>query len=61
MIPVIFLLNLTEAWIEERYDIGVRFASEYREYRKRTRIFGPIWFWTILAGILLLIAGVSFL
>ncbi len=61
MIPVILLVNMAEAWIEETYDIGVRFAAEYREYRKRTRMLGPIWFWATLAGILLVIAGVSYL
>jgi protein-S-isoprenylcysteine O-methyltransferase Ste14 len=61
MIPAILLINVAEALIEETFDIGVRFASEYREYRKRTRMLGPIWFWAVLVGILLLIAGVSYL
>jgi protein-S-isoprenylcysteine O-methyltransferase Ste14 len=59
MIPVILLVNLAEALVEEKFDIGVRFPSEYREYRKRTRMFGPIWLWAGLAGILLAIVGVS--
>jgi protein-S-isoprenylcysteine O-methyltransferase Ste14 len=61
MFPVIALLNLAEAWIEERYDIGARFPDEYREYRKRTRMFGPFWFWGNLAGILVIIAGAAYL
>jgi protein-S-isoprenylcysteine O-methyltransferase Ste14 len=61
MIPVIFLLNMTEALIEERYDIGARFPDDYREYRKRTRMFGPVWFWGILAAVLVVIAGVAYI
>ncbi len=61
MIPVIFLLNMTEALIEERYDIGVRFPDEYREYRKHTRVFGPVWFWGVLAVVLVIIAGVAYI
>jgi protein-S-isoprenylcysteine O-methyltransferase Ste14 len=61
MIPVILLLNMAEALNEERYDIGVRFPDEYREYRKRTRMFGPFWFWGNLAGILVIIAGAAYI
>jgi protein-S-isoprenylcysteine O-methyltransferase Ste14 len=61
MIPVILLINMAGALTEERYDIGARFPAEYREYRKRTMMFGPFWFWAVLVGILLLIAGVSYL
>jgi protein-S-isoprenylcysteine O-methyltransferase Ste14 len=61
MIPVIFLLNMTEALIEERYDIGARFPDDYREYRKRTRMFGPVWFWGILAAVLVVIAGAAYI
>jgi protein-S-isoprenylcysteine O-methyltransferase Ste14 len=61
MVPVIALLNMTEAWFEERYDIGVRFPDEYRDYRKRTRMFGPFWFWANLAGILVIIAGAAYI
>jgi protein-S-isoprenylcysteine O-methyltransferase Ste14 len=61
MIPIIFLLNMAEALIEERYDIGARFPGEYREYRKRTRMFGPVWFWVIMAGILVIIAGAAYI
>jgi protein-S-isoprenylcysteine O-methyltransferase Ste14 len=61
MIPVILLLNMAEALNEESYDIGVRFPDEYREYRKRTRMFGPFWFWGNLAGILVIIAGAAYI
>lgn len=59
MIPFIFAINLMEGGIEERYDIGARFPKEYGEFRKRTRPFGSAWFWVGLAGILLVIMGVS--
>jgi len=61
MIPVILLINMAGALTEERYDIGARFPAEYREYRKRTRMFGPIWLWSILAVILLIIAGAAYI
>jgi len=56
MFPAIFLVNAAEAFFEERYDVGVRFSSQYGEYRKRTRMFGPLWVWASLAGVLLAVA-----
>jgi protein-S-isoprenylcysteine O-methyltransferase Ste14 len=61
MFPAIFLVNAAEAFFEERYDVGVRFPSLYREYRKRTRMFGPLWVWASLAGALLAVPLVSYL
>jgi protein-S-isoprenylcysteine O-methyltransferase Ste14 len=61
MIPVILLLNMTEALIEERYDIGARFPNKYREYRKRTRLFGPLWFWGVLVVVLVIIPGAAYI
>jgi protein-S-isoprenylcysteine O-methyltransferase Ste14 len=52
MIPFILLLNGLEAFLEERCDVGVRFAGQYEEYRKRTRMFGPAWIWVALALVL---------
>ncbi|MBN2085743.1 MAG: DUF1295 domain-containing protein [Anaerolineales bacterium] len=52
MIPAVFLLNAAEAFLEERCDVGVRFAVQYEEYRKRTRMFGPLWVWILLAAVL---------
>ncbi len=54
--PAILAVNLLEAGIEEKYDIGVRYPSEYVEYRQRTRALGPIWFWASVAAILVIIA-----
>jgi protein-S-isoprenylcysteine O-methyltransferase Ste14 len=52
MIPAIFLVNAAEAFLEERCDVGVRFSSQYAEYRRQTRMFGPLWVWISLAVVL---------
>ena len=52
MVPVVLLLNLVQAFIEERYDIGKRFSTQYQEYLQHTRLFGPIWAWLILLELL---------
>jgi len=49
---VVLVLNLVQAVMEERYDIGRRFSAQYQEYRKRTHLFGPIWAWAVLLGLL---------
>jgi len=59
MFPAVVVVNTAQAVAEERYDVGVRFQSQYREYRKRTRMFGPIWCWATVMGILLALAGIS--
>lgn len=49
-LPFVLLANLTQAKIEERYDIGVRFEAEYRSYREATPLFGPFRFWVAVLG-----------
>jgi protein-S-isoprenylcysteine O-methyltransferase Ste14 len=61
MFPAIFLVNAAEAFFEERCDVGVRFPSQYQGYRKRTRMFGPLWVWASLAGVLFAVAWVLYL
>jgi len=61
MISSIFLVNAAEAFLEERCDVGVRFAAQYKEYRKRTRMFGPVWIWISLAAVLVVIPLASYL
>lgn len=61
MFPGVFLANVAQATAEERWDVGARFQAEYEEYRKRTRMFGPVWFWVALIGILLALVGVPYL
>jgi len=48
--PFVLLANVTQAKIEERYDVGVRFEAEYRSYQETTPLLGPIWFWATLLG-----------
>lgn len=52
--PLILLANFVQAKLEETYDVGVRFKEEYSEYRKKTKMFGPIWFWIIILVMLVL-------
>lgn|GEM_PF-1148888 len=52
--PVVFLANFIQAKLEEIYDVGVRFKEEYRQYKRRTRMFAPLWFWIVI--VILLIA-----
>ena len=61
MVPAVFLLNAAQAAIEERYDVGVRFRSQYQAYRKRTRMFGPIRCWVALGGVLLVLVAIPHL
>jgi protein-S-isoprenylcysteine O-methyltransferase Ste14 len=61
MVPAVFLMNVAQAIIEERYDVGARFRSQYKAYRKRTRMFGPLWCWLTLGSILALLAGLAYL
>jgi protein-S-isoprenylcysteine O-methyltransferase Ste14 len=61
MFPGVLLANVAQATVEERWDIGARFPAEYEEYRKRTRMLGPVWFWAALIGILLALMGVPYL
>ncbi len=56
MIPAVAAINVLQATIEERYDIGKRFVSQYQEYRKRTRLLGPIWMWAALVGCMVVVA-----
>jgi protein-S-isoprenylcysteine O-methyltransferase Ste14 len=61
MFPAIFLVNAAEAFFEERYDVGVRFPSQYREYRKQTGMFGPVWMWISLVVVVAVVPLASYL
>jgi protein-S-isoprenylcysteine O-methyltransferase Ste14 len=58
MVPAVLAVNAAEAVIEERYDVGLCFRSQYEVYRKRTRMFGPVWCWVALGGVLALLTGI---
>ncbi|MHC4799203.1 MAG: methyltransferase family protein [Planctomycetota bacterium] len=57
MFPAIFVIHFTAAIIEERNDMLVRFREQYQAYRQTTRMFGPIWLWSVVVGIILLLVG----
>lgn len=59
--PGVLLANIAQATAEERWDVGARFQAEYEEYRKRTRMLGPVWLWVALIGILLALVGIPYL
>lgn len=48
--PLVFLANLLQSEVEEKYDVGARFREEYQTYRRSTPRFGPRWLWFALAG-----------
>ncbi len=57
MFPAIFAIVFAAAIIEERNDMCVRFREQYQAYRKTTRMFGPIWLWSVIVVIILLLVG----
>ena len=61
ILPFIFLANILQAKFEEIYDIGVRFKETYDEYKKKTRLFGPISFWLGFIGIIALLILIALL
>ena len=58
--PLIIFIFLLGAKFEEKYDVGLKFEKEYAEYKKKTRILGPLWFWAIIITGLLLIYYFTF-
>ncbi|MHA1378265.1 MAG: methyltransferase family protein [Candidatus Helarchaeota archaeon] len=60
ILPLILLANLIQAKIEEKYDVGVVFKEEYVIYRKKTQIFGPIWFWSVIVFYIFIIIGIAY-
>ena len=59
MFPAIFVIHFAGAIIEERNDMCVRFREQYQAYRQTTRMFGPIWLWSILVIFLLILISVG--
>lgn len=55
--PGLFVAYLAQVFLEERYDIGVRFREQYQAYRQKTRMFGPLWLWGAVAAFVLLLAA----
>ena len=59
MFPAIFVIFFVGTIFEEKNDMCVRFPEQYQAYRKTTRMFGPIWLWSILVVVLLILVGIG--
>lgn len=59
--PFVFLANVWQAAVEEKYDVGHRFREEYEVYRKKTWMLAPPWFWLMLAGVVAFIFAAGWL
>jgi protein-S-isoprenylcysteine O-methyltransferase Ste14 len=57
MFPALLGIFIAQALIEEKYDMGVRFHGQYRDYRQTVRMFGPAWLWGAIVVTILLVAG----
>lgn len=57
MFPALLGIFIAQALIEEKYDMGVRFHEQYRDYRHTARMFGPTWLWGTIVVTILLVAG----
>jgi len=57
MFPALLGILVTQALIEEKYDMGVRFHEQYRDYRHTAGMFGPAWLWSAIVVTILVIAG----
>ncbi len=57
MFPALLGVFVAQALIEEKYDMGVRFHEQYRDYRHMARMFGPAWLWSMIVVTILLMAG----
>jgi protein-S-isoprenylcysteine O-methyltransferase Ste14 len=57
MFPAIFVIFFVGTIFEERNDMCVRFPEQYQAYRQTTRMFGPIWLWSVIVVIILLLVG----
>lgn len=59
MFPAIFVIIFTGTIVEERNDMLARFREQYQTYRQTTRMFGPIWLWSILVVLLLVLISIG--
>ena len=55
MFPALLGIFIVQALVEEKYDMGVRFGEQYREYRRTARMFGPAWVWGTIVVIVLVV------
>jgi protein-S-isoprenylcysteine O-methyltransferase Ste14 len=59
MFPSVLGINIVEAVVEEKYDVGIRFREEYEAYKKTTKMFGPMWLWGVLVVPALVLIGIG--
>ncbi|MHC4705532.1 MAG: methyltransferase family protein [Planctomycetota bacterium] len=59
MLPVVFVIIFAVTILEEKNDMCVRFHEQYQAYRQTTRMFGPIWLWSILVVFLLILISIG--
>ena len=59
VLPVIFVVNFLQAVSEESNDMMRRFPEQYRSYRRKVRMFGPIWLWGVSFAAVLVLVGCS--
>ena len=59
MFPAIFVIFFAGTILEEKNDMCVRFPEQYQAYRQTTRMFGPIWLWSVLVVLLLILVGIG--
>ena len=59
MFPAVFVISFAGTILEERNDMCVRFREQYQAYRQTTRMFGPIWLWSIIVVSILLLSGLA--
>ena len=59
MFPAIFVIFFAGTILEEKNDMCVRFPEQYQAYRQTTRMFGPIWLWSILVVLLLVLISIG--
>jgi protein-S-isoprenylcysteine O-methyltransferase Ste14 len=43
--PALFFIIVAQALIEERNDMIVRYGEQYLSYKRKVRMFGPVWLW----------------
>ena len=55
--PALFVAYLTLLFLEERYDLKAKFGEQYQLYRQTTRMLGPVWLWSGILAVILLIAA----
>lgn len=57
--PAIVAVHCLQAVGEERNDMMKRFPDEYRAYKRRVRMFGPVWVWAVCLVAVLVLVGCS--